>query len=78
MQDCFKVLCKGDLMKTLTLGKKAVYGRTQKGLHIIAVKRNESFMELLIDAAPSGQFHSMFDLRERILDESLARFGEST
>lgn len=77
LQDCFKILGRGDLMKTLTLGKHAVYGRTQKGLHIIALKRNDSFMDLRIDSAPSGMFHLMIHLRQRIEDESIARFGAS-
>jgi hypothetical protein len=73
LKTVFEALAKEDMMRTLTLGAKAVYGRSHEGLHIISVKRNDYYHQLYIDGCPAGTWESAEAIVNRIKDETLLR-----
>lgn len=73
LKTVFEALAKEEIMKTLTLGEKAVYGRSHKGLHIMCVKRNDFYHQLYIEGSPSGLWENAESIVNRIREESLLR-----
>lgn len=73
LKTVFEALAKENMMKTLTLGVKAVYGRSHEGLHVISVKRNDYCHQLYIDGCPAGIWNDPESLVTRIKDDSLLR-----
>jgi len=74
LSECFVVIAAHDGMKTLTLGAKAVFGRSKEGYHVMVIARKEGFMELWIDACRAGIYSDVNSLIQRIKDEGLGRF----
>ncbi len=73
LEACYKAIASYDQMQTLTLGERAVYGRSKEGYHIMAIVCKEGFVELWIDAAPVGIYSNVDSLIQRIKDDHLSR-----